>query len=74
MRTQLKVARIEQGFTQGELAAQIGVTQQTIAKWELGVTTPSQFTHIRKLESTLQKPAPALFPDVFCTSVQPVAE
>lgn len=65
IRTALKLARIEANLTQKDLAAVIGVTQQTIAKWELGITTPSHFKHLRALETTLKKPAIALFPDIF---------
>lgn len=70
IRTALKLARIEANLTQKELANNIGVTQQTIAKWELGITTPSHFKHLRALETTLNKPALALFPDIFSSPLE----
>lgn len=64
-RTELKVARIRAGLSQSGIAEQVGVSQQTIAKWELGITTPSHFTHLRSLEQVLDEPAERLFPDIF---------
>ena len=64
-RKSLKLARIGAGYSQGELAEFVGVSQQTIAKWELGITTPSHFSHLRKIESVLSEPAAVLFPDIF---------
>lgn len=64
-RKQLKLARVAAGHSQKELASIIGVSQQTIAKWELGITTPSHFTHLRLIESALEQPADLLFPDIF---------
>ncbi|MBE0470404.1 MAG: helix-turn-helix transcriptional regulator [Methyloprofundus sp.] len=65
LRIELKVSRIQNQLSQKQLAKLVGVSQQTIAKWELGVTTPSHFKHLRKLESVLEKPANHLFPDLF---------
>lgn len=59
MRMKLRVARIESRLSQKELSDIVGVSQQTIAKWERGVTTPAEFTQIRTLEKTLQQPATA---------------
>lgn len=36
----LRTRREAQGLEQGELARLVGVTQQTISKWETGVTAP----------------------------------
>lgn len=36
----LRTQRESQGIEQGELARRVGVTQQTISKWETGVTAP----------------------------------
>lgn len=71
IRTALKVARIEANLTQNKLASKVGVTQQTIAKWELGITTPNHFKHLRALELTLNKPAALLFPDIFMNTHSP---
>lgn len=64
-RKKLKIARISADLSQKDLAEAVGVSQQTIAKWELGITTPSHFTHLRLLENTLDEPADRLFPDIF---------
>lgn len=64
-RMRLKIARIESGLSQKELALRVGVSQQTIAKWELGLTTPSEFKQIRAIENELDASAKSLFPDVF---------
>lgn len=64
-RKQLKVARINADLSQRDLAQIVGVSQQTIAKWELGITTPSHFSHLRILESALDVSADKLFPDIF---------
>lgn len=41
---QLKVLRIKHGYSQKVLADMIGVSQQLIAKYEAGVTTPNPYT------------------------------
>lgn len=64
-RTDLLVARVRKRLSQRELAAGVGVSQQTIAKWERGITTPSHFAHIRAMELALGEPAERLFPDIF---------
>lgn len=65
MRIFLRIKRIENGYSQRELAGLVKVSQQTIAKWERGITTPSQFKQIRLLENLLNADAQELFPDVF---------
>lgn len=65
MRTTLRNARRTAGFSQGELAAKIGVTQQALSKHELETSAPSQFSMIRMYERTLNVPAAELFPDIF---------
>lgn len=61
----LKLARIEANLTQKELAKNIGVTQQTIAKWERGVSTPNHFKYMRAIEKELNKPIEKMFADLF---------
>lgn len=61
----LRLARIENGLSQKELALKIGVSQQTIAKWEKGITTPSQFSQIRAISNELDAQPKAIFPDIF---------
>lgn len=73
MRMRLRLARIEARLSQKELALIVGVSQQTIGKWENGLTTPAQFKQIRKLETVLCQPASALFPDLF-SPIEPLAE
>lgn len=68
----LRLARIENGLSQKELALKVGVSQQTIAKWEKGITTPSQFSQIRKLSNELDAQPKTIFPDIF--SQLPAAE
>lgn len=65
MRLELKAARVRKGWTQLHLAIVMSVSQQTVAKWELGYITPSTFKQLRLLESVLEMPMEKLFPDVF---------
>ncbi|OEZ90699.1 helix-turn-helix domain-containing protein [Duganella phyllosphaerae] len=37
---QLRLARIRSGYSQDDLAAKVGVSQQSIAKWERGAASP----------------------------------
>ena len=37
----IRIARMEHGLTQGELAGRIGVSQGTISFWENGAETPT---------------------------------
>lgn len=69
MRMFLRIKRIENGYSQSELANVVKVSQQTIAKWEKGVTKPSEFKQIRLLENLLNADARDLFPDLFDDSV-----
>ena len=64
-RMKLRLARIENGLSQKELAIKIGVSQQTIAKWEKGITTPSQFSQIRQISKELDTQPKKIFPDIF---------
>jgi transcriptional regulator with XRE-family HTH domain len=52
VRTLIKQAREATGLSQDELAARCGVTQQAVAKWESGVSTPRPPT-LKKVASTL---------------------
>ena len=49
---QLKRTRQSMHYSQAEIASKLGVTQQAIAKWETGVSTPSP-TSISKLSDIL---------------------
>ena len=66
MRTALKAARKSAGYTQLQMAMILGVSQQTISKYEKAVITPSHFRIIRDCERLLGVRAEQLFPDVFC--------
>ena len=37
---QIRLARIRSGYSQDDLAAKVGVSQQSIAKWERGAASP----------------------------------
>ena len=65
IRARLKRERQLAGMTQSELAAIVGVSQQTISKHEQGKITPAHFKIIRKYEIALGVNAVELFPDVF---------
>lgn len=56
---QLKYARHSRHYSQAEIASKLGVTQQAIAKWETGVSTPSP-TSISKLSDILGIPTDVL--------------
>lgn len=64
-RTALRAGRISAGLTQAQLAARIGITQQTLSRHERGIRSPEQFKTIRGYERELGQPARALFPDIF---------
>ena len=66
MRTALKAARKSAGYTQFQMAVILGVSQQTVSKYEKAVITPSHFRIIREYERLLGVRAEQLFPDVFC--------
>lgn len=65
MRTRLKDARIQAGYTQRQLALILGVSQQTVSKYETETIAPSQFKTMREFERVLGVEAEALFPDIF---------
>lgn len=65
MRTNLRDARRTAGFSQGELANEVGLTQQAVSKHELATAVPGHFSTMRRYERTLNVPAERLFPDVF---------
>ena len=56
----LKVARAERNVSQGELAAMVGVTRQTISSIETGQYTPSALLAFL-LSHRLGKPVDELF-------------
>lgn len=49
----LKLKRVEKGFTQGELAKKIGVTQNALSMCELGIHFPKKKT-LDKLAEALE--------------------
>ena len=63
-RINLKLARIRCNLTQDDVAKALGVTQQTVSKWEAG-SSPTQMSTIKELESLLGAPRRDLFPDIF---------
>ena len=65
MRTNLRNARRTAGFSQGRLAAKVGVTQQALSKHERATSAPGHFSTIRLYEKALNVPAEHLFPDIF---------
>ena len=66
-RLELKAARVRKGWTQLHLAIVLGVSQQTIAKWEAGKNTPKSLKDMRRIEGVLGISMFDLFPDVFRT-------
>ena len=66
MRSALKQARKSAGYTQLQMAVMLGVSQQTVSKYEKSVIKPSHFRIIRDCERLLGVRAEQLFPDVFC--------
>lgn len=65
IRAALRERRQKAGMTQAQLAARIGITQQTLSKHERGIRSPGHFKTIRRYERELETPAQALFPDIF---------
>lgn len=65
MRKKLKIARVIADLSQKQLAEKVGVSQQTIAKWELGICSPSHFRHMREVSNILGEPMDVLFGDLF---------
>jgi transcriptional regulator with XRE-family HTH domain len=52
----IRTYRLKRGMTQRELADQLGVTQQSVARWEQG--SPPRRYMLRALESLLEEPDP----------------
>lgn len=50
----LKQIREQKGYTQTDLAKLVGVTMNSIARWELGSNAPSE-ENMEKLEEVLGK-------------------
>ncbi|WP_148511422.1 helix-turn-helix transcriptional regulator, partial [Hungatella hathewayi] len=46
----LILLRKQKGFSQEQLGAEVGVTRQTVSKWELGETTPEMDKLIKLAE------------------------
>jgi transcriptional regulator with XRE-family HTH domain len=65
MRERLRRERQLAGLSQAQLARQIGLSQQTVSKHELGLKAPQHFSVIRQYERILKVSADALFPDIF---------
>ena len=65
MRVMLKKARKRAGYTQLQMAIILGVSQQTVSKYEKAVIKPSHFRIIRDCERVLGVRAEHLFPDIF---------
>jgi transcriptional regulator with XRE-family HTH domain len=51
----IKLARIEQELTQGQLAEAIGAMQKSISRYETGISLPSLET-LEKIARVLKKP------------------
>ena len=58
--TKIKPQRRETGWTQADLAAEVGVSRQTIISIEKGACVPSTFLAL-KLARALNKPVEELF-------------
>lgn len=65
MRAHLKAARIHAGYSQHQMAILLGVSQQTVSKYEKAAITPGHFRIIREYEKVLGVRAEELFPDIF---------
>ena len=57
---QIRAYRMRHGMTQRELADQLGVTQQSVARWEQG-SPPSRHMH-RTLDALVDEPVAAVHP------------
>lgn len=60
MENRVKLARVEMGFTQQQLAEKLGVSRQTIIAIESGKYVPSTLLSL-KLASVFNKPTESLF-------------
>lgn len=60
MKNRVKLARVEMGFTQQQLAEKLGVSRQTIIAIESGKYVPSTLLSL-KLASVFNKPTESLF-------------
>src|SRR6266496_3080069 len=58
-RRRLATARYEKGWSQEELAERVGVTRNTLSKWERGIVAPYPL-HVHRLCSLLGKTAAEL--------------
>ena len=56
----IRAYRLESGLSTGELAAQLGITQNAIVNWEIGVSRPD-FSYVAKLCKALSISADTLF-------------
>ena len=56
----LQIFRKKKGFTQSQIAREIGVTQQTYSKWETGKSNPT-IDKIQKISKVLEIPITSLF-------------
>ena len=63
-------ARLEKGWTQAELAEEVGATFETVSRWERGIIIPSPY-YRRKLCSVFAKTAQELGLDVADSAVLP---
>lgn len=52
MGSSIKIMRVREGLTQGELARRIGVRQTAVSQWECGKTHPG-VKNLHKLAKTL---------------------
>jgi DNA-binding XRE family transcriptional regulator len=60
--------RLEKNLTQRDIAVALGVTEDTVANWERGRSTPKlTIPQVKKLCEILEKPIEAL-PDDFRTA------
>ena len=54
----LRRERVRVGLTQAAIAGALGVSQQTVARWESGRTPPSRY--LRELSELLEMPVAEL--------------
>ena len=51
----IRTARRSEGFTQRQLAEKMGIREQSISNWELGVSIP-HYSKLKKLSEILKVP------------------